>query len=239
MNRKLIVAVVIAIIAVAGVGVGVGWWYHSDRGRFTTAPVFTGLDRSVSGNELISDHDPAAVLRFDPAFHYLGGQKFILYGVASVEQHFFVETTADDKLKSVYWVQYESYLPGKPYQYDYEDSPLRVTLNGHEFYADTAVIHFDPAIQRQKGTDGAMVRQFLASHGYAYPDDFVYARLVWLVDDSHQKELMIIFIDDLSTYGFTAADLEESGAHAFRRPDIEKAHLARIQDTLSILPLSP
>lgn len=49
---------------------------------------------------------------------YIGGQKFILYGVADTEQHFFVETDDDDKLTSVYWVQFEAYLPEKPYTYD-------------------------------------------------------------------------------------------------------------------------
>lgn len=237
MNKKLIVAVVIAVVAIAGVGVA--YWYYSDLGRFTTAPVFTGLDRHVTGNDLVSDHDPDAVLRFDPEFHYLGGQKFILYGVANVEQHFFVETTPDDKLESMYWVQYEGYLPERSNTYNYDDSPLRVTLNGHEFYTDTAPVEYHPALQKQDGSDGAMVRQFLASHGYTYPENFAYARLVWLVDDSHQKELMIIFVDDLSSYGLTAAELREGGSQASRWPDVEKAHLERIRSTLSILPRSP
>ena len=134
--------------------VAIAHWYFGDRGRFTTDPKYSGLGRSVSGNDLISTQDPAAVLRFDPEYKYLGGQKFILYGVADTEQHFFVETTTDDKLKSVYWVQYEAYLPDKSYTYDYDDSPLRVTLGDYEFYTDTAVFHFDPNIKRRPGTDG-------------------------------------------------------------------------------------
>ena len=69
------------------------------------------------------------------------------YGVADTEQHFFVETNADNELKSVYWVQYEAYLPGKRYTYDYDDSPLRVTLGETEFFTDTAMVAFDPTIR--------------------------------------------------------------------------------------------
>jgi hypothetical protein len=47
---------------------------------------------------------------------------------------------------------------------------------------------------------------------------------------------MLIFIDDLAAYGLTAAELEEGGASASRRPEIEEAHLARIRQTLTVMP---
>jgi hypothetical protein len=232
MKRVLLVTGIALVIAAAA-----AHWYFSDRGRFTTEPEYTGLARSVSGNDLVSKRDPAAILRFDPAFQYIGGQKFILYGVADTEQHFFVETTADDELKSVYWVQYEAYLPGKSYTYDYDDSPLRVKLGDYEFYTDAEPFHFDPTVKRKAGTDGAMVRRFLARKGYSYPTEVLYSRLVYLTDESRQKELMIIFMDDLEAYGLTAAALLEGGAEAGRWPDIEQAHLDRIRATLEVLPL--
>lgn len=231
MKRVLLIA---AAVLVAGVALA--HWYFGDRGRFTTEPEFTGLARAVSGNDLISDHDPAAILRFDPAYRYIGGQKFILYGVADTEQHFFVETTGDDKLESVFWVQYEAYLPNKPYTYDYDDSPLQLTLGDYVFHTDTDVFAFDPNRKRRRGTDGAMARQFLASKGYSYPSEVAYARLVYLTDASRSKELMIIFMDDLARLGLTAAELQEDGANADRWPEVEKAHLERIENTLEMLP---
>ena len=233
MIKKLIFAG-LAIVAVAAAA----HWYFSDRGRFTTYPEFTGLGRHVSGNDLVSDHDPAAILRFDAAYRHIGGQKFVLYGNADTEQHFFVETHDDDTLKSVYWVQYEAYLPGKPWTYDYDDSPLRVTLGDYEFFTDTAVVSFDPDRKRKQGTDGAMARQFLASKGYVFPREFAYARLVYLTDESRQKELLIIFIDDLAPQALTAAELKEGGAQHARWPEVEQAHLDRIRQTLAVLPLS-
>ncbi|MDH3588747.1 MAG: hypothetical protein OEQ74_05025 [Gammaproteobacteria bacterium] len=234
MKRLILLATVIVIA-----GVAIAHWYYSDRGRFTTDAEYSDLARGVSGNDLVSHYDPAAILRFDPAFRYVGGQKFILYGVADTEQHFFIETTPDDKLKSVYWVQYEAYLPAKSYTYDYDDSPLRVALGNYEFYTDTAFVEFDPDPnrKRRRGTDGAMARQFLASKGdYVFPRDFAYARLVYLTDESRQKELMIIFIDDLASHGLTAAELEKDEADVSRWPEIEQAHLDRIKSTLQVLP---
>jgi hypothetical protein len=230
--KKLILIIAVLVIA----GAMIAYWYFSDRGRFTTEPEFTGLSRTVSANELVSEHDPPVTLRFDPAFHYIGGQKFILYGVAATEQYFFVETTNDNDLKSVFWIQYEAYLPDRTNIYNYDDSPLRVTLGDYEFYTDTDVVEFDPQRKRLSGTDGAMARQFLASKGYTFPPNFAYARLVYLTDASRQKELMIIFIDDLLTQGLTAAELKDDGANAARRREVEQAHLDRIRNTLTVLP---
>ena len=81
-----------------------------------------------------------------------------------------------------------------------------------------------------------MARQFLAGKGYSYPSEVAYARLVYLTDASRNKELMIIFMDDLARYGLTAAELQEDGANFARWPEVEKAHLERIENTLEVLP---
>lgn len=227
------IALVAGILAIAGAALA--HWYYGDRGRFTTDAEYTNLARSVSGNDLVSCHDPAVTLRFDPDYQYIGGQKFILYGVAATEQHFFVEENAEGKLQSIYWVQFEAYLPDKPYTYDYEDSPLRVNLGEYEFFTDAEAFHFDPEKKRKRGTDGAMVREFLASKGYAYPSEVLYSRLVYLTDEARNKELMIIFMDDLALQGLTAADLQEGGASASRWPEIEQALIQKISNTLSVI----
>ncbi len=228
--KKIISTVVVLVIA----GVAAAHWYFDDRGRFTTEPVYTDLGRTAAGQDLVSTFDPAATLRFAGEYQYIGGQKFILYGVADTEQHFFVEADEEGALKSVYWVQYEAYLPGKPYTYDYDDSPLRLKLGDLEFFTDTAAFYNDPNRKRRRGTDGAMVRQFLASKGYGYPEQVMYARMVYLTDESKQKELMIIFMDDLSDYGYTAEELQEGRGNADRYPEVEKAHLDRVRQTLRV-----
>ncbi len=230
--KKLVLGLAVAAIcAAAGL-----YWYYSDRGRFTTDPVFTGLERKVRGNDLVSTRDPAVTLRFDPAYDYAGGQKFVLYGVADVEQHFFVESTPGGELGSVYWIQFEAYRPDNDYAYDYDASPLRLTLGDFEFYTDTVPAEFDPDAKRARGTDGAMARALLASKGYRLPRHFAYARLVYLTDETKRKELMIIFVDDLARYGHTAPELKDGGASASQWPAVEQAHLDRIRATLEVLP---
>lgn len=204
-----------------------------DRGRFTTKAVYTGLDRSVSENTLVSHRDPSIALQFDPAFRYLGGQKFVLYGVADAEQHFFVAVNDDRELTSLYWIQFEEFLPSNSYEYDYGDSPAQLNINDYNFYLDTAAVKSNPK-NRKRGSDGSLARKFLQSKGYSIPHEYVYARLVHLPDSSRRKELMIIFIGSQALHGFEPADLEEGGKNAQVWLELEKKHLQKIRETLTL-----
>lgn len=230
MQKKLVIGLLLGIVA----AVAVAHFYYSDRGRWTTEPVFTGLARSVSGNELVSNRDPRVVMRFHADFDYLGGQQFVLYGVADTEQYFFAESDENENLKSFFWVQFEAYLPDNSYTYDYDDSPGRLQLGDFDFYVDTEVVASDPNRKQRRGTDGAMMRQFLASKGFTLPLNFLYARLVHLTDATNRKELMVIYIEDLAPQGMTPAELQEGGASADRWPLVENAMLERIRQAMVV-----
>ena len=110
MRRKWIWRVGGAVLVVPVLLVTFMYWF--DPARHTTEPEYSGFSRSVSGNTLISEHDPPVLMAFDERFEYIGGQKFILYGTADVEQHFFVEEHPDGTLKSFVWIQFEG-LPAR------------------------------------------------------------------------------------------------------------------------------
>lgn len=231
--KKIILLSALVLLVAAGAYFQFG---SPDRGGLTTAAEYTGLDRSVSHNALVSNDNPNAVLNFAPSFRYIGGQKFVLYGVADTEQYFFVEHDENNELLSLYWVQFEGYLPDNSYQYDYEGSPGRMDLDGYEFYVDTEVVQSVPNKKRKKGTDGARAREFLKTKGYTIPLNYAYARLVHLTDESRRKELMIIFIENLSPQGLMGSDLQEGGKEAHRWPEIEQQHLDKIRSTLTLTP---
>lgn len=213
----------------------VTYMYWFDPARRTTEPVFSGLSRTVSGNKLFSKNDPLVRMTFDERFQHIGGQKFILYGTADVEQHFFVEEHPDGILKSFFWIQFEGFLPDNDYTYDYSDSPLRLQIGEFDFYTDTAVGTSNRFLRLGwPGTDGYLARKFAAGKGYAMPDDYAYARLVHIPDDANRKELLIIFMEDLSPTGWTGEALREGGAHEGRWSGVEAAHLERIKRVMSL-----
>ena len=233
MRRKRFWWVGGAVLVLFVTFVSVMFWF--DPARRTTEPEFTGLSRTVSGKTLFSQNDPPVQMAFDKRFEYIGGQKFMLYGTADVEQHFFVEEHPDGTLKSFVWIQYEGFLPDNDFTYNYSGSPLRLQIGAFDFYTDTAAGTSNRFLRLGwPGTDGYLARKFAADNGYTMPDDYAYARLVHIPDDDGRKELLIIFMEDLAPTGLTGESLREGGEHEGRWPEVEAAHLDRIKRVMSL-----
>ena len=180
--------------------------------------------RKVEGQVLASADMPVVRLTFDKAFKYVGGQSFILYDVASAEQHFFVDADAQGRVKRFYWVQFEGYLPSNTHAYDYK-ADKTVNIGGLDFIADAYARNIKTNSGRPD-SDGSRARAFLEGKGYRMgSDDVVMQRLVHLVDKAKRNELMIIYTEDLSSMGLSAADLAAGGRAAARWDEITKALL--------------
>ncbi|HVF57207.1 MAG TPA: hypothetical protein VM934_13715 [Pyrinomonadaceae bacterium] len=186
------------------------------------------LSRRVSGRTLISKESPAARITFDKNFKYVGGQSFVLYGVANAEQHFFVDADKQGRIKRLYWVQFEGYLPANTHTYNYK-SPLITNVDGYDFFADAYPRNIPANRAHQRpDSDGSRAQAFLESKGLRMAgDDVIMQRLVHMTDKTNRSELMFIYIEDLSGTGLTAADLSEKGSAAARWQAMSKELLAR------------
>jgi hypothetical protein len=190
--------------------------------------------RKVEGQVLTSTEKPAVRLRFAKEFKYVGGQDFILYDVARAEQHFFVDADQDGKIKQLYWVQFEGYLPSNTHTYRY---PVKKTvqLGGLEFIAD-AYARNTKAAKDRPGSDGSRARTFLEGKGYRFAgDDTLSQRLVHLVDAAKRDELMVIYLEDLGRLGFTAADLAPGGRAADQWDEVARGVLERAVKGMEVL----
>src|SRR5713101_9882273 len=93
----------------------------------STAKTQSNQVRGVKRQVLTSTSLPPIRIKFDKAFKYVGSQSFILYDRAQVEQHFFVSADKQKKrIKRMYMMQFEGYLPKIKATYDY---PLTKTVN--------------------------------------------------------------------------------------------------------------
>jgi hypothetical protein len=169
---------------------------------------------------------PAAALKFDKAFKHVGGQTFILYDVARAEQHFFVDADETGRVKRLYWVQFEGYLPGNTHTYRYKATKT-VKVGGLEFIADAWARNVKDSPGRPD-SDGSRARAFLEKKGHRMAGDEVLAqRLVHLVDEKRRDELMVIYMEDLAAMKLTAKDLAPGGRAAGQWEDITKGLLER------------
>ena len=182
--------------------------------------------RTVKDRTLTSTQMPAVRLEFSKPFKYAGGHSFILYEVANAEQHFFVDADKDGRIKRMYWIQFEGYLPSNTHSYDYK-SPKTVNIGGLDFFADAFARNIKASPGRPD-SDGNRARAFLASKNYRLGSDEVLSqRLVHLVDKEKRNELMIIYLEDLSLMNLTAADLAKGGRAADQWEAISKGLLER------------
>jgi hypothetical protein len=190
------------------------------------------VTRTVAGQVLTSKEMPAVRLEFAKEFKYAGGQSFVLYDVANAEQHFFVDADKEGHVKRLYWIQFEGYLPDNTHSYDYK-SPQVVNIGSLDFFVDI----WARSLKGNLGppdSDGNRARAFLESKGFKSGAEVVSTRLVHLVDEAKRNELMIIYLEDLSGTGFTAADLNEGGKAHAEWANLSQALLARAQKFMKI-----
>jgi hypothetical protein len=170
-------------------------------------PGVLSAQRSVAGNRLVSTELPAATLEVDEKLRYAGTQTFDLYGVATAEQHFFVELDGN-RIKRLLWVQYEGYLPSNANTYNYRDST--VVHSGHSWHRRIAASRL-PDSEARPDSDGGRARAFLRAKGWTVGPELLTERLVWIQDDPARHELMLIYLEDLGDQHLTAAELGPSG----------------------------
>src|ERR1051325_9108537 len=134
-------------------------------------PQAAQLARTVEGRVLTSKATPALRLEFGKEFKYIGGQDFILYDVARAEQHFFVDADKEGRIRRLYWVQFEGYLPSNTHTYGYQPTKT-VEIGGLQFIADSAARNMKINVSRPD-SDGSRARAFLESKGYRLASDDV------------------------------------------------------------------
>lgn len=193
--------------------------------------------RPVSGQVLTSTTMPPVRIEFDKKFKYVGSQSFVLYDVANAEQHFFAELDKEGRVKRLYWIQFEGYLPNNSHSYNYKADKV-VNIGGLDFIADARALNIK-ANPSPANSDGSKAREFLESKDHRLAgDDILMQRLVHLVDEAKRNELMVIYIEDLSGTGLTAADVAPEGRAAARWEEMSKGLLERAQEGMKIVRLN-
>ena len=114
-------------------------------------------------------HSGAGVtVRVPAAASFVGSDRFELYGVADAEVHVFAESDVSRRLRRLYWVQFESYLPAKPeLSYNYADGNRRIELGGTATWLRAGPV--STGGQVRPGSDREHVIAILKRAGIAIP----------------------------------------------------------------------
>ena len=191
----------------------------------------------VEGNAVIHRAE-AVTVRVPASASYAGGERFTLYGVADCEIHVFIEVDADRRMRRLWWIQFESYLPARPeLRYDYAEGNTRLTLGGTPIWVRANPVPTTGPMR--EGSDREAVFRILKRGGYPIPVEVMNVRMVQLLDDPKgtgqgRRELMIIYSENLAPTGKTLADLTTDGKPDERWTPIGKALVERAVESVQV-----
>jgi hypothetical protein len=166
--------------------------------------------RTVSGKVVESQIDPSASIEVLADATYVGAVRFTLYRVADCEIHLFVDADASKRIRRLYWVQFEAYLPEKPtLRYTHHPAYSPVEMSGLSFYQRARFGQSSDV--PDVGSEADRVYALLKEKGYSLPPETVNVTYKHFMSDM-RKELLLIFIEDMSLSGTSFAELEKDGA---------------------------
>ena len=181
--------------AAAVLVLAVVFWSQPSHSVFPQAATQTHR-RAVDRQVLTSTYLPAIRIRFDRKFNYVGTQRFVLYERAQADQFFFVDADNRGRIRRMYLVQFEGYLPGVDAAYDYPATQT-VTLAGQTYLVNAeTVLNVSDVIKQNPQSDTARAAAFLQSKGLRISDSIRFQRFVRLVDDAKRNELLLIYVED-------------------------------------------
>ena len=193
------------------------WWIAITLAGAQAAPAAQPVPATPAAtvaDNVVSHPIEKLSVRVPAGAAYAGAERFNLYGVADAEVHVFVEADAARKMRRLYWVQFESYLPSNDNRYNYADGNTRFDLWGQPTW-----LRWGPqptTAPPRAGSDRESVMRILAKAGYSVPAEVMNVRMVQMLDDPEgtgrgRRELMIIYSEDLAPTGKSLADLARDG----------------------------
>lgn len=157
--------------------------------------------REVQGQILTSIYLPSIRVKFEDNFKHIGSHKFVLFQKTQAEQFFFVDVDNERRIKRMYWVQFENYLPNVDATYD-DPVTKTLTIDGQTYLVNPVSIppNLPEVIMVPPESVSAHAVTFLLSKGYRLGTHLGIQRLVRLVDDARRNEFIIVYIEDTEIF---------------------------------------
>ena len=187
-------------------------------------------ERIVVGHKLISKSLPAATLQFTEAFKHAASRRFPVHGLADAEQHFFADADAEGKIRRLFLIQFERYLPSNNATYQFP-SPLTFDLNGRRFFHDTALI---PDFMAGTSSDPANLKDYLEKAGYKLPKEVARIRM-YHAPASDRRSVMIIVYVEAITPSELPRGIKNGIAADEQFPEWSKRMIQHVRENLTIL----
>lgn len=173
----------------------------------------TASARDVKPHGVVSNAAPRVRISLPQSARYVGNDHFTLYGIADCDIYAFVDADSHKRVRRLYWLQFEGYIPSMRKLHHQYTSKRHETIAAMDFYVDTSTESAADAARppdltalkafvrsrgysvpknMDSGSDEQHVLALLRRRGYVMPPNSMSVRLVHVMD-SARKELMIIY----------------------------------------------
>lgn len=181
-------------------------------------------NRYFKDGVFISKSLPEMRIQFSQAFKYIGKNTFILYQIAQVDRHHFVDVLSDGSVGRIIILHFESFLPGidQIFNYripdpsnqsgpDFHYSPEKVRIGDQDYIHNTWF--FDAHANIRENPEGELVRtaQLFNENGVNLPRELQMSRYVRVMDAERKSELILFYMEPLKQTGYKIADFVEGG----------------------------
>jgi hypothetical protein len=197
------------------------------------APKVPAPERIVSGNTVSSSVDPNGSITVNAKATYVGALRFVLVGVADCEIHVFVAADTAKRVRRIFWIQFEGYLPEHPtLKYKHHPAYKPVTMSGLPFYhrARFGGAEDVPA----PGSEAERVFALLREKGYAVPVETVNVTYKHFLGGAMRREILLMVIDDMASTGATIADFLQGDSVTPRWTQVAEKLLANASTVFTV-----
>ncbi|MEX0288528.1 MAG: hypothetical protein AB3N14_05415 [Flavobacteriaceae bacterium] len=166
-------------------------------------------DRYVENNCLYSKVLPEIDIQVAEEFKYIGTFDFVLKAnsdeappelkgkaIAGGDRYVFAVADDNQKVRKLFIVQLEGFLPGIDYTYNYNfDTAEQIGNNKYRhntWFYDSAQLAID-----NPENEGALTRAFLEKKGYTLEDHFMMSRWVGLASEDRKNEIIMYYLEML------------------------------------------
>ncbi len=166
---------------------------------------------------------PSLTMSIPESFEYAGRYEFPLSGKAWVDRHVFIESQKDTVRKLII-LQFEGLLDSVKGQYsfglpnpnnlagsNYRYSSKTVKLGSRDWFHNTWAFDHEASAKENPNSESARLLDFLSARRLYLEAGLIMSRYVRAVGDKQRNELILFYMEPLSTHGFSLDDFPDGG----------------------------
>lgn len=192
--------------------------------------------RRVQNNTIHSNAMPSITIEVDSSLQFISEMKFTRMEVCAIQLFLFAEVDGKN-IKRLLTLQFETYLPGNSYSFEYPRLTTDVQIGNKNYLTDGGILKLDAVLKKTGEGDIAYWVEWLKRDGYDYQQwkELAYSRFVRVLDKSARTEFLIVYFENLQQHGFHADDLLKDGQHKDKLPQLKQVVHQNALDAITVV----